>query len=139
MKLHLNENNYDWRNQEYAEAGDWYVTMWPAYTDDVYTCACCGKKFPSGHNSVYLDGYEPDGMHFIYKYTKENRDGNSINYDPYNLPPEDETGGIFKVVLCNENDDEGYYYRNFCRNCWPKLTKYSPEQLATKFEPVDFV
>ena len=144
-KLHLKEAESDnyynsldyYRSPEYAESGDWYATMWNGYIDEPYTCACCGRKFPTGRNDVYLDGYEPDGMHFIYRLTKENRDGNGINYDPYNLPPEDSEGSIFKVVVCNENDDEGYYWRNFCRNCWPKLTKYSPEELADKFEPGD--
>lgn len=138
MKLRIKENDRDfYRTKEYAESGDWDVVMWNAYIDEPYTCACCGKKFPAGRNDVYLNGYEPDGMHFIYRLTKENRVGNGINYDPYNLPPEDEEGCIFKVVLCNDNDDEGYYYRNFCRKCWPKLTKYSPEELANKFEPGD--
>lgn len=143
MKLHINENddyykNLDYyRSPEYVEFGEWYATLWNAYIDDSYTCSCCGKKFPAGRNDVYMSGYEPDGMHFIYEFTKENRVGNEINYDPYNLPPEDEKGGIFKVVVANENDDEGYYYRNFCRNCWPKLTKYTPKQLAKKFEPGD--
>ena len=133
---YYNSREY-YRSPEYAESGDWYATMWNGYIDEPYTCACCGRKFPAGRNDVYLDGYEPDGMHFIYRLTKENRDGNGINYDPYNLPPEDSEGSIFKVVVCNENDDEGYYWRNFCRNCWPKLTKYSPEELANKFEPGD--
>ena len=138
MKLHINENDRDYyRTKEYAESGDWDVVMWNAYIDEPYTCACCGRKFPAGRLDAYLGGYKPDGMHFIYSLNKQNRVGNNINYDPYNLPPEDEVGGIFKVVLCNDNDDEGYYYRNFCRNCWPKLTKYSPEELANKFEPGD--
>lgn len=133
-KLKLRE----WTRED-AESGKWYAKLWSAYLDDEYTCACCGRKFPAGHRTVYLDGYEPDGMHFIYRYTKENRVGNSINYDPYDLPPQDETGGIFKVIVYNEMDDEGYYWRNFCQKCWPKLTKYSPEQLASMYEPIDFV
>lgn len=136
-KLRINESNDDRRSR--SESGEWYAELWNAYLDDEYTCACCGKKFPAGRYSVNMGGYTPDGMHFIYEFTKDNRIGNSINYDPYDLPPEDEVGGIFKVVVCNENDDEGYYWRNFCRNCWSKLKKYSPEELASMYEPIDFV
>lgn len=110
-----------------------FATLWTAYIDDEYKCACCGKKFPEGHGTVYLGGHKPDGMHFIYEYTKENRVGNNINYDPYNLPPEDETGGIFKVVVGEDVDDEGYNWLNFCRNCWPKLTDMSPDEIYTKY------
>ena len=138
MKLRIYESDHD-EKRSMAESGDWDIFLWNAYLDDDYKCACCGKRFPPGRSDVYLGGYKPDGMHFIYDFTKENRVGNSINYDPYNLPPEDMEGGIFKVVLANENDDEGYYWRNFCRNCWPKLKKYSPEQLADMYEPIDFV
>ena len=122
-----------------SESGTWYADLWNAYIDDEYTCACCRKKFPAGNNSVYMGGNKPDGMHFIYEFTKENRVGNNINYDPYHLPSEDEKGGIFKVVVYNECDDEGYYFRNFCRNCWPTLTQYTPEELANMYEPIDFV
>lgn len=76
-------------------------------------------------------------MHFIYEYTKDNRVGNSVNYDPYNLPPEDSEGGIFKVVVGEEADDEGYRWLNFCRNCWPKLTSKSPEEIYTEYSGAD--
>ena len=76
-------------------------------------------------------------MHFIYEYTKDNRVGNSVNYDPYNLPPEDSEGGIFKVVVGEEADDEGYRWLNFCRNCWPKLTSKSPEEIYTEYSGED--
>lgn len=112
---------------------DYFAALWSAYTDDDYKCACCGKSFPAGHNSVQLDGHKPDGMHFIYKYTEDNRVGNSVNYDPYNLPPEDSEGGIFKVVVGEEADDEGYRWLNFCRNCWPKLTSKSPEEIYNEY------
>lgn len=141
MKLHIKEEypnpEPEYGSREYAESGKWCATIWNAYIDDPYTCACCHKKFPAGRYDAYLDGYEPDGMHFIYRLTKENRDGNGVKYNPYNLPPEDEEGCIFKIDVYNTNDDEGYYDRFFCRNCWPKLTKYSPEELANKFEPGD--
>lgn len=110
-----------------------FATLWTAYIDDEYKCACCGKKFPEGHGTVYLGGHKPDGMHFIYDYTKENRVGNNINYDPYNLPPEDETGGIFKVVVGEEEDDEGMKWLNFCHTCWPKLTNMSPDEIYAKY------
>ena len=143
MKLVIKENDYDRRNyyrsREYAESGEWYASLWNAYLDDEYTCACCGRKFPHGRYDSYLSGYKPDGMHFIYEFNKENRVGNSIKYDPYDLPPQDDIGGIFKVVVANENDDEGYYWRNFCQNCWPKLDTYTPEELAARYEPADFV
>ena len=138
MKLHINENDIDYGSREYAESGEWYAMLWDAYDDDVYPCACCGKKFPEGRFDAYLDGYEPDGMHYIYEITEENSIGNGVDYDPYKLPPEDNVGAIFKVVVANENDDEGYYWRSFCKNCWPKLNKYTPEQLADKFPPVEF-
>ena len=112
---------------------DCFAVLWSAYIDDEYKCACCGKSFPAGHNSVQLDGHKPDGMHFIYKYTKDNRVGNGVNYDPYNLPPEDSEGGIFKVVVGEEADDEGYRWLNFCRNCWPKLTSKSPEEIYNEY------
>jgi hypothetical protein len=135
-KLRLREWS---REREDAESGSWDVMLWPAYLDNEYTCACCGRRFPEARGDVYLGGYTPDGMHFIYEYTKENSVGNGVNYDPYNLPPQDDVGGIFKVVLYNEMDDEGYYWRNFCQRCWPKLTKYSPEKLASMYEPIDFI
>ena len=116
-----------------SSSDDYFAALWSAYTDDDYKCACCGKSFPAGHNSVQLDGHKPDGMHFIYKYTKDNRVGNSVNYDPYNLPPEDSEGGIFKVVVGEEADDEGYRWLNFCRNCWPKLTSKSPEEIYNEY------
>ena len=116
---------------------DCFAALWSAYTDDEYKCACCGKSFPAGHNSVQLDGHKPDGMHFIYKYTKDNRVGNSVNYDPYNLPPEDSEGGIFKVVVGEEADDEGYRWLNFCRNCWPRLTSKSPEEIYNEYSAAE--
>lgn len=116
-----------------SSEGDCFAVLWSAYIDDSYKCACCGKSFPAGHNSVHLDGHKPDGMHFIYKYTKDNRVGNSVNYDPYNLPPEDAEGGIFKVVVGEDADDEGYRWLNFCRNCWPKLTSKSPEEIYAEY------
>lgn len=64
-------------NCDYSE-GDCFAVLWPAYIDDSYKCACCGKSFPAGHNSVQLGGHKPDGMHFIYEYTKDNRVGNSV-------------------------------------------------------------
>lgn len=128
MKLHMNENIE--LNEDDSKC---FATLWTAYIDDEYKCVCCGKKFPEGHGTVYLGGHKPDGMHFIYEYTKENRVGNSINYDPYNLPPEDETGGIFKVVVGEEEDEEGYNWLNFCRNCWPKLTNMSPDEIYAKY------
>lgn len=143
MKLHIKEEypnpEPEYGSREYAESGKWCATIWSAYIDEPYTCACCHKKFPAGRNDAYLDGYAPDGMHFIYRLTKENRDGNGVKYNPYNLPPEDEEGCIFKIDVYNTNDDEGYYDRFFCRNCWPKLTKYTPAELAAKYEPIDFV
>lgn len=72
-------------------------------------------------------------MHFIYEYTKDNRVGNSVNYDPYNLPPEDSEGGVFKVIVGEEADDEGYRWLDFCRNCWPKLTSKSPEEIYAEY------
>ena len=141
-KLHLNEESNDYyknleyyRSSEYAESGEWYADLWNAYLDDEsYTCSCCGKKFPPASNSVIFNKTEPDGMHFIYKITGNNRVGNNINYDPYHLPKEDNIGQPFKVIVYNENDDEGYHWRNFCRNCWPKLKKYTPEELAKMFK-----
>ena len=120
---------------ENSPVGPCFVDLWSAYIDDEYRCACCGKPFPAGHGSVQLGGHKPDGMHFIYEYTKENRIGNSVNYDPYNLPPEDKTGGIFKVIVGEEADDEGYRWLNFCRNCWPKLTSMSPEEIYARYSP----
>ena len=119
--------------KEEFKSNKWEAFLWPAYLDDVYTCSCCHRKFPAGHNTIYLDGYEPDGMHFIYAYTDDNRIGNSVDYDPYNLPKEDSEGGIFNVVVANTDDEEGYEWRNFCRNCWPKLTKYTPEEIADMY------
>ena len=119
-------------NCDYSE-GDCFAALWPAYIDDSYKCACCGKSFPAGHNSVQLGGHKPDGMHFIYEYTKDNRVGNSVNYDPYNLPPEDSEGGVFKVIVGEEADDEGYRWLDFCRNCWPKLTSKSPEEIYAEY------
>ena len=120
---------------ENSPVGPCFADLWSAYIDDEYKCACCGKPFPAGHNSVRLGGHKPDGMHFIFEYTKENRVGNSVNYDPYNLPPEDSEGGIFKVIVGEEADDEGYRWLNFCRNCWPKLTSMSPEEIYAKYSP----
>lgn len=120
---------------ENSPVGPCFVDLWSAYIDDEYKCACCGKPFPAGHNSVSLGGHKPDGMHFIFDYTKENRVGNGVNYDPYNLPPEDSEGGIFKVIVGEEADDEGYHWLNFCRNCWPKLTSMSPEEIYAKYSP----
>lgn len=118
-----------------SSVGSCFATLWSAYIDDEYKCACCGKPFPAGHNSVHLSGHKPDGMHFIFEYTKENREGNGVNYDPYNLPKEDPEGGIFKVVVGEDADDEGYRWLNFCRNCWPKLTSMSPEEIYAKYSP----
>lgn len=120
---------------ENSPVGPCFADLWSAYIDDEYKCACCGKPFPAGHNSVRLGGHKLDGMHFIFEYTKENRVGNSVNYDPYNLPPEDSEGGIFKVIVGEEADDEGYHWLNFCRNCWPKLTSMSPEEIYAKYSP----
>lgn len=120
---------------ENSPVGPCFADLWSAYIDDEYKCACCGKPFPAGHNSVRLGGHKPDGMHFIFDYTKENRVGNSVNYDPYNLPPEDSEGGIFKVIVGEEADDEGYRWLNFCRNCWSKLTSMSPEEIYAKYSP----
>lgn len=120
---------------ETSSVGPCFAALWPAYIDDEYECACCGKRFPAGHNSVSLGGHKPDGMHFIFEYTKENRVGNSVNYDPYNLPPEDPEGGIFKVLVGEDADEEGYRWLNFCRNCWPKLTSMSPEDIYAKYSP----
>lgn len=120
---------------ETSNVGPCFAVLWPAYIDDEYKCACCGKRFPAGHNSVSLGGHKLDGMHFIFEYTKENRVGNSVNYDPYNLPPEDSEGGIFKVIVGEDADEEGYRWLNFCRNCWPKLTSMSPEEIYAKYSP----
>lgn len=120
---------------ETSSVGPCFAVLWPAYIDDEYKCACCGKRFPAGHNSVSLGGHKPDGMHFIFEYTKENRVGNSVNYDPYKLPPEDSEGGIFKVIVGEDADEEGYRWLNFCRNCWPKLTSMSPEEIYAKYSP----
>lgn len=124
-KLRLSESESNSRK--------YVVDLWNAYLDDTpYTCACCGKKFPSVEaRGAYIDGQVPDGMHFCYTVTGENRMGNSINYDPYHLPKEDSYGALFKVVVSPEDDDEGFEWKNFCRNCWPKLTKYTPEELGT--------
>ena len=122
---------------ETSNVGPCFAVLWPAYIDDEYKCACCGKRFPAGHNSVSLGGHKPDGMHFIFEYTKENRVGNSVNYDPYNLPPEDSEGGIFKVIVGEDADEEGYRWLNFCRNCWPKLTSMSPEEIYAEYSEDD--
>ena len=122
---------------ETSNVGPCFAALWPAYIDDEYKCACCGRTFPAGHNSVSLGGHKPDGMHFIFEYTKENRVGNSVNYDPYNLPPEDPEGGIFKVLVGEDADEEGYRWLNFCRNCWPKLTSMSPEEIYAKYSEDD--
>lgn len=129
-KLHLNENN---------ENKQWEAFLHPAYLDDVpYTCACCLKKFPAvPSHGMYIDGFEPDGRHYIFAITPNNRVGNGVNYDPYNLPKEDYEGGIFKVVVSEKSDDEGFTWRNFCKKCWPKLTKYSPEELGKMFKSVE--
>lgn len=129
MKLFIKESN---SNSKKCSA--WLAT---AYIDDPVRCTCCGKKFPAGHNTVYLDGHEPDGMHFIYTYTQENRDGNSINYNPYNLPPEDAEGGIFKVWVGEDDDDEGYRWLPFCHTCWPKLTDMTPDEIYAQYSGTD--
>ena len=103
-------------NRELIEA-----FLWNAYLDvEPYTCAWCGRKFPAQPDTGVSMTGPADDMHYNYHITAENIDGNSVNYDVFDLPKEDTDGCNFKVILAKKSDDEGQEWKNMCKHCWPK-------------------
>lgn len=107
--------------------------MHNVYTLSSVSCACCGKVMYNPNNTPIFNNDKNDVF-----YTFRPNSGNSVTYDPHNLPEEDPTGAFFTPVVADEEDYEGYEWRNFCKPCWERLKYKSDEYLYNKYPASEF-
>lgn len=128
-----NSDEFPKKNKMLEDIKQYDSFMQNVYTLNMVTCSCCGKVMPIPNDSVLFNNGESDDF-----YTFRPNNGNGVTYDPRNLPEEDRIGAFFTPVIFDEEDQEGYEWRDFCKPCWERLKHKSDEYLYNKYPAAEF-
>lgn len=105
------------------------VEVEPAFLHNIYTlsyvtCACCGKKIVNDNDGVVFDNpRRPDAYTYIPNHFGD------VDFDLRHLPEDDFEGATFVPTISPVDDDEGLYWKSYCKPCWEKLKSKSDEYI----------
>lgn len=122
------------KEENYYEDEEYTRLLHNPYLERRIECACCGKSMNMS-DLFLVDTYAIDigeDTDDLYSPIQE------VNPNDYDEAYRNRFIKGLVPVVTKEDDEEGYYYRCFCKSCWNKIWDMRDEDIFNNFEASDY-